>query len=263
VVGVGQDLDTFFHWHPTYKTPSVFYVKKAVFPKAGVYLIAVDGKLADGALANSTRISIPGNPAMSAPNISALAAAAAAAAGGVDAYADSTPVVTVRGVPLMPQQPAVSLRSLLVTPAAARNASIPIIPSRIAGLSGIRSSSSSSIANNTPGYYTATVLGPQGAACKPGSAATYVWTLTRPVSRYNTTNSIFNQPVNDLRPYYGAPMHLAILRSDLGYIQHVHGDIVTDSRAGNGSNSTGSSGSSLGAMSHNAGALVGPAVGVG
>ncbi len=39
------------------------------------------------------------------------------------------------------------------------------------------------------------------------------------------------QPVRDLEPYLGAPMHLAIVRSDLTYFMHTHGETPADNNA--------------------------------
>lgn len=223
VVGVGADLDTFLHWHPTHKTPSAFLITGVAFPKAGTYLVAADGQLAQGLAANSSRISIPGTPAMgAAPNATATAWGAAAAGNSTNPT-----VLVVRSVPLQPQQqPAVSLRALTVSPAA--------LNATLAAVSAVGNAS-------LAGLYTATLFGPQGVACRPGVPQTYVWTLTRKVSRYNTSSSsISNLPVSDLRPYYGAPMHLAVVRSDLGYIHHGHGEVVPAGRVAD-SNSSGNS----------------------
>lgn len=185
IVGVADDFDTFLHWHPAARTSTVFISKGVVFPKAGTYLIAVDGLLATGPAANSTKLAVPGSPPMSAGSAAAVAAAAA----------DNPAVVTVRSVPLQRQQPAVSLQSL-------------VVKQNGGNFSG---SSNSSSSGNASTAYTVTVFGPQGAACKPGSPTTYVWTLTQKVSRYSTSSSAVSQPVNDLRRYYGAPMHLAVV----------------------------------------------------
>lgn len=205
ILGMGQDLDTFLHVHPTTRTPTAFISKNVVFPKAGTYLIAVDGLLAPGPVANSSKLAVAGSPPMGA---------AAAAAAFAAAATDNPAVVTVRSVPLQRQQPAVSLQSLVVKQSSGNLTS--------------RGSNSSSGGN----AYTVTVFGPQGAACKPGSASTYVWTFTHQLRKPNTSSSssTVSQPVNDLRPYYGAPMHLAVVSSDLSRIAHVHGDVVPAGR---------------------------------
>lgn len=185
ILGVGEDLDTFLHWHPAARTSTAFISTGGVFPKAGTYLIAVDSLLAAGPVANSTQLAVSGSPPMRAGSAAAVAAAAT----------DNPAIVTVRSVPLQRQQLAVSVQSLLVK----QNGG---------NLSGSGNSSSS---GNASTAYTVTVFGPQGAACKPGSPTTYVWTLTDNVSRYNTSSSAVSQPVNDLRLYYGAPMHLAVV----------------------------------------------------
>lgn len=56
-MGVGEDLDTFFHWHPTTATGSRFMVSPAVFSAAGRYIVALDGALASGEpLAEHTKV---------------------------------------------------------------------------------------------------------------------------------------------------------------------------------------------------------------
>lgn len=181
MVGVGQDLDTFFHVHPSSTTPSAFTFSNLVFPKAGTYLIALDGQLADGVVATQTKLAVGGTPRMTSSTSVTTEAGPAAT------------TVTVKSTPLKAQQPAVSLSSLVVKNTAANNAG-----------------------SSSSGVYTAAVSGPQGAACKPGTPSTYVWTLSHGSSK----------AVTDLRLYYGAPMHLAVVKSDLSFIAHEHGDVV-------------------------------------
>lgn len=138
MVGIGADLDTFFHWHPdaSLQTPTAFLTNNVTFPKAGTYLVALDGQLEQGPVANSTNVTISGTPAMAAANLTT----AAAARGASD---NNSTVLVVRSIPMQPQQPAVSLSSLIVSPNAL-----------------------STLGNTT--LYTASLSGPQGAACKPG-----------------------------------------------------------------------------------------------
>lgn len=58
MVGVGEDLDTFFHWHSAATYRQAFSVQNVVFPKAGTYLVALDGLLAEGPLASSTKLTV-------------------------------------------------------------------------------------------------------------------------------------------------------------------------------------------------------------
>jgi hypothetical protein len=219
MVGMGQDLDTFFHWHPTHKTSSMFSFRNLVIPKAGTYLVALNGQLAAGPVANSTKLAVAGTPVMSTAG-----SAAAAAAASDRADPDSPAVVTVNGVPLKQHQPAVSLRSLLINQTLNSSSSSSSINSSSSSSSGLVGRFSNG-GNVGPGVYTVTLFGPQGSACKPGSPVTHVWTFTTRVKKaYSST--MISQPVNDLRPYYGAPMHLAVVSSNLGYIMHAHGEAV-------------------------------------
>jgi hypothetical protein len=98
--------------------------------------------------------------------------------------------VAVRSTPLVDFQPAVSLASL-AAPATAGGAA-PL--------------------------YTATLAGPQGAACRAGpKPMRYTWTLTR------TAPGGKAAPMTDLETYLGAPMHLLVASSDLSFAGHVHG----------------------------------------
>lgn len=146
MVGVGEDLDTFMHWHPTAQTPTAFVFRNVTFPKSGRYLIAMDGLLPEGPMATHTKLAVAGSPQMASTassNKTSTAAAPAAAA-----------AVAVRSVPLQTAQPAVSLASLVAKP------------------------SSTAGGGSSNNIYTATLSGPQGPSCVPGKPVTYVWTLT-------------------------------------------------------------------------------------
>jgi len=111
LVGVGEDLDTFLHWHPTNITPTAFVFRNVTFPKSGRYVIAMDGVLTEGPVATHTKLAVAGSPRMASAassNKTSTAAAPSAAA-----------AVTVRSVRLQTAQPAVSLASLVAKPSSA------------------------------------------------------------------------------------------------------------------------------------------------
>lgn len=70
LVGLGRDLDTFFHVHNAGGAASAgkaFGFEGVVLPKAGDYLIALDGKVGGpqgGTVANHTTIAVAGSPKM-------------------------------------------------------------------------------------------------------------------------------------------------------------------------------------------------------
>lgn len=105
--------------------------------------------------------------------------------------------IEVRGTPLAEHLPAVSLSSLLATPAPAKRGAVA------AGAAG------------AAGVYSISLAGPQGAACRPGPAPTpYVWTV-------RSTNG---SEIRDLDLFLAAPMHLLVAASDLSYAAHAHGE---------------------------------------
>ncbi len=62
--------------------------------------------------------------------------------------------------------------------------------------------------------YSIELSGATGAACVPGKAAKYTWTLAHAGT---------GAPVTDLQPYLAAAMHLAVVSLNLTSLEHVHG----------------------------------------
>jgi hypothetical protein len=164
---------------------NTFSFDSLVLPKAGSYVVILSGF-----------ISGAGGGAIANQSLLTVGGGPKAA-DSFDASKAGVTLLYVRPTPVSKsQQRAVSLSSLVVPPPGA-------------GAVG------GGPANGT--IYSASLAGPQGADCHVNEPQEFVWTISQ-VKPGGT-----REPVSDLVPLFGAPMHVAIVSADLSYASHAHG----------------------------------------